>query len=419
MSKSKDISKKSRTTPIKSSMRTIPKYPETLSIYKIPASRYWNVRCYMGGKLIRKSTKTEDEQEAKKYAKNFYNDLLLRSDKNLPLVNSSNFEKFAELMLEKQQKKIDAGERNEKLNLNDRQKLKKDILPFFRKYDIKNITYKDIDEYISQLSQKQLAQATKKAHLNVIRKVLNTAHQERVVNQLPPFPKIESKDNSRGWFNETEYEHLKKTVQQLIKEKRYAELPNKKRLFITDEMRYLITFMTNTLLRPSEVKDLRHRNIQIIEREFRYLRITKEKSKTRKIKPVVSQEAAVDIYKDIQKYHRNYSQDDFVFLPKVLNRTTAMREMGVMFNFILQQAKLKKSVTGENRTLYCLRHTGISLRILKGDNVNLKLLADNAGTSVEMIDRFYASKLEPEMRVEEIQSYRPSLRKTPKKSVKN
>jgi len=419
MSKSKDISKKSRTTPIKSSMRTIPKYPETLSIYKIPASRYWNVRCYMSGKLIRKSTKTEDEQEAKKYAKNFYNDLLLRSDKNLPLVNSSNFEKFAELMLEKQQKKIDAGERNEKLNLNDRQKLKKDILPFFRKYDIKNITYKDIDEYISQLSQKQLAQATKKAHLNVIRKVLNTAHQERVVNQLPPFPKIESKDNSRGWFNETEYEHLKKTVQQLIKEKRYAELPNKKRLFITDEMRYLITFMTNTLLRPSEVKDLRHRNIQIIEREFRYLRITKEKSKTRKIKPVVSQEAAVDVYKDIQKYHRNYSQDDFVFLPKVLNRTTAMREMGVMFNFILQQAKLKKSVTGENRTLYCLRHTGISLRILKGDNVNLKLLADNAGTSVEMIDRFYASKLEPEMRVEEIQSYRPSLRKTPKKSVKN
>jgi len=419
MSKSKDISKKSRTTPIKSSMRTIPKYPETLSIYKIPASRYWNVRCYISGKLIRKSTKTEDEQEAKKYAKDFYNDLLLRSDKNLPLVNSSNFEKFAELMLEKQQKKIDAGERNEKLNLNDRQKLKKDILPFFRKYDIKNITYKDIDEYISQLSQKQLAQATKKAHLNVIRKVLNTAHQERVVNQLPPFPKIESKDNSRGWFNETEYEHLKKTVQQLIKEKRYAELPNKKRLFITDEMRYLITFMTNTLLRPSEVKDLRHRNIQIIEREFRYLRITKEKSKTRKIKPVVSQEAAVDVYKDIQKYHRNYSQDDFVFLPKVSNRTTAMREMGVMFNFILQQAKLKKSVTGENRTLYCLRHTGISLRILKGDNVNLKLLADNAGTSVEMIDRFYASKLEPEMRVEEIQSYRPSLRKTPKKSVKN
>lgn len=371
----------------------------------------------MGGKLVRKSTKTEDEQEAKKYAKDFYNELLLRSDKHLPLVNSSNFEKFAELMLEKQQKKIDAGERNEKLNLNDRQKLKKDILPFFRKYDIKNISYKDIEEYISQLSAKQLAQATKKAHLNVIRKVLNTAHQERVVNQLPQFPKIESKDNSRGWFNETEYEHLKKTVQHLVKEKRYAELPNKKKLPITDEIRYLITFMTNTLLRPSEVKDLRHRNIQIIEREFRYLRITKEKSKTRNIKPVVSQEAAVDVYKDIQKYHRNHLQDDFVFLPKVSNRTTAMREMGVMFNFILQQARLKKSATGEKRTLYCLRHTGISLRILKGDNVNLKLLADNAGTSVEMIDRFYASKLEPEMRVEELQSYRPSLRKTTKKSV--
>ena len=92
--------------------------------------------------------------------------------------------------------------------------------------------------------------------------------------------------------------------------------------------------------------------------------------------------------------------------------------MGVLFNFILQQAGLKKSATGENRTLYCLRHTGISLRLLKGDNVNLKLLADNAGTSVEMIDRFYASKLEPEMRVGELQSYKESLKKTTKESVK-
>ena len=372
----------------------------------------------MGGKLVRKSTKTEDEQEAKKYAKTFYHDLLLRNDKNLPLVNSTNFEKFAELMLDKKQKKIDAVQRNEKLNLNDKQKLKKDILPFFKNYDIKNITYKVIDEYLSILAANNLAQATKKVHLNVIRKVLNTAHQEGVVNQLPPFPRIETKDNPRGWFNEEEYEQLKKKVQTLIKEKKYAEMPNKKKVFVTDEIRYLITFMTNTLLRPSEVKDLRHRNIQIIEREFRYLRITKEKSKTRNVKPIVSQEAAVDIYKDIQKYHRGYTQDDFVFFPHFANRTTAMREMGVLFNFILQQAGLKKSATGENRTLYCLRHTGISLRLLKGDNVNLKLLADNAGTSVEMIDRFYASKLEPEMRVGELQSYKESLKKTTKESVK-
>ncbi len=418
MGKTRTNPPKSRTTPVKGSMRTIPKYPETLSIYKIPASRFWNVRCYMGGKLVRKSTKTEDEQEAKKYAKNFYHDLLLRNDKNLPLVNSTNFEKFAELMLDKQQKKIDAGQRNEKLNLNDKQKLKKDILPFFKNYDIKNITYKVIDDYLSILTANNLAQATKKVHLNVIRKVLNTAHQEGVVNQLPPFPKIETKDNPRGWFNEEEYEQLKKTVQTLIKEKKYAEMPNKKKVFVTDEIRYLITFMTNTLLRPSELKDLRHRNIQIIEREFRYLRITEEKSKTRNVKPIVSQEAAVDIYKDIQKYHRGYAQDDFVFFPHFANRTTAMREMGVLFNFILQQAGLKKSATGENRTLYCLRHTGISLRLLKGDNVNLKLLADNAGTSVEMIDRFYASKLEPEMRVGELQSYKESLKKTIKQSVK-
>ena len=49
---------------------------------------------------------------------------------------------------------------------------------------------------------------------------------------------------------------------------------------ITDEMRLLITFMVNSFLRPSDVKNLKHRNIQVIEKEHKYLRIQTEESKT-------------------------------------------------------------------------------------------------------------------------------------------
>ena len=46
------------------------------------------------------------------------------------------------------------------------------------------------------------------------------------------------------------------------------------------------------------------------------------------------------------------------------------------------------------RSVYCLRHTAICMRIiLSHGKVNIFNLAKNAGTSVEQIERFYAKHL--------------------------
>ena len=45
-------------------------------------------------------------------------------------------------------------------------------------------------------------------------------------------------------------------------------------------------------------------------------------------------------------------------------------------------------------------------RLLFGDGINTLLLARNARTSVEMIDRFYAKPLSGEMNIEALQSRR-------------
>jgi hypothetical protein len=50
--------------------------------------------------------------------------------------------------------------------------------------------------------------------------------------------------------------------------------------------------------------------------------------------------------------------------------------------------------SGQKHTLYSLRHTAICMRlILSGGQVNIYTLAKNAGTSVDQIERFYASRL--------------------------
>ena len=66
-------------------------------------------------------------------------------------------------------------------------------------------------------------------------------------------------------------------------------------------------------------------------------------------------------------------------------------------------------VNGEKRSLYSLRHTAITFRLLYGKGIDLLTLARNARTSVEMIERFYSSNLTAEMNIELLQSKRTSV----------
>jgi len=69
-------------------------------------------------------------------------------------------------------------------------------------------------------------------------------------------PKVKLKDSPRGLFNLDQYECLKNTVFKLIEEKVVVRSD-----LLDDEIRLLITFMVNTFLRPSDVKNLKHRDI--------------------------------------------------------------------------------------------------------------------------------------------------------------
>ncbi|MGC2612585.1 MAG: hypothetical protein WA354_01035 [Terracidiphilus sp.] len=62
-----------------------------------------------------------------------------------------------------------------------------------------------------------------------------------------------------------------------------------------------------------------------------------------------------------------------------------------MFNTILDEEKLKADRDGQARTAYSLRHTYICLRLMEG--ADIYQIAKNCRTSVEMIEKFYASHI--------------------------
>ena len=428
-SNSSSNSVKHRTVPLRETITHIGKgYPDKLVIFKSTASRFWWCRYYTGKRIVKKSTKTENKSEAVNFAKRFYEDILLRERNLLPIGQSSDFKRFADELLREQEELIRRGERNPLMNVNDRQKLNHDLLPNFGNFKITEITYKHINEFASKLSQRNLSTSSIKNHLNLLHKIFQVALREQVIKSIPSFPKIRSKDSPRGWFTEEEYEKLKNTISQLAKEN-----TNVRGHVITKELSLLTTFMVNSFLRPSDLKDLRHRNIQIVEGRHKFLRIQTESSKTENTQ-VVTMDSAIGIYRDIldlqKKLKRPYGPDGFVFFPHLkgdkskknkngekINRNYAMQTIRRQFDVALEKSDLKKTPSGQARTLYSLRHTAIMFRLTLGDQIDSITLAKNARTSVQMLERFYAKHLQPEMNIDKLQSMRFSDSSKSKKLV--
>ena len=105
--------------------------------------------------------------------------------------------------------------------------------------------------------------------------------------------------------------------------------------------------------------------------------------------------AAVTVYERIKKRYPNAQPGDYVFYPDQKNRPTAARAIQRLFLEIVKAAGLEEDRdSGLTHSLYSLRHTAISMRIVHGGGeVDIFTLAKNAGTSVDQIERFYARKL--------------------------
>jgi hypothetical protein len=77
-----------------------------------------------------------------------------------------------------------------------------------------------------------------------------------------------------------------------------------------------------------------------------------------------------------------------------------------MFNWVLDDLNLKRSAHSTPRSLYCLRHSAITFRLLYGSGIDLLTLARNARTSVDVINTHYASTVTGEQNIRMLQSRR-------------
>jgi len=255
-------------------------------------------------------------------------------------------------------------------------RLNKWVLPVFGDMPVNKIDYLALENFVEQLGDEELQGVANTQYLVIVRKVLNYAQITNLISSLPIFPRVKAPRTSRGAFTISEYRQLLRAAWHL-RDRSYSLKTRTKELRVNGayrmevdmsrDMARLIGFMVNSFIRPSDLKFIQHKHVEIIEGEYHYLRLSLPETKKHG-QPMVTMPAAVGIYQRLLKdaKARGYGRpNDYLFLPELAKRRDhALRHLGFLFNWILEETKLKIGPKGQDRTLYSLRHTAITFRLL-------------------------------------------------------
>ncbi|WP_037500298.1 tyrosine-type recombinase/integrase [Sphingomonas jaspsi] len=413
----RQLNQQQRTTPV-------PIRPG-LSLYRQPkrpgaGSPYWYARARInvgGKKLHTKSTGTTDIRLAVERAEDLYTELqiLKRGGAAVAQITSGKlaercyrFDVVADGFLDALLGAAGNDERRQQRYRDHRAILTapNGLNAFFKGQDVRTITPGKVRDYLRFAEKRSrkgsLRPTTQRNMLATLRLVLGYGVDEGLLDRVPKMPSVRMIDNPRPSFSRDELDHLVATCRRLADE---AKSESERNRWL--EMLDFIDFMVGSFLRPSEWVDLTHSQIKIVESDQTpHLEIAVARGKTGKRK-VCSMPEAVTAYKRLVGRHGG-QPSEFVFVRGRNSRDGAIAWMRKLFESLLEAADLENDEFGAKRVIYSLRHTALSLRIIEGDKVNLILLAKNAGTSVEMLERFYLSRLTPTDDLQNLQSRRRS-----------
>jgi integrase len=296
-------------------------------------------------------------------------------------------------------------------------RLRAHIIPLLGAVPAQAFATSDAQRLIDHLGAQGFTSTTIAQYLVLLRKVLMHGVNIGVRRDAPAFPKVKVRSQPRGSFSVAEYRSIVAAARRLRGQPHPVldQLASGERFWIArellvmpEELPWLIRWMVNTFVRPSDIKLMKHRHIETVRGKHVYLRMNLPETK-RHSQPIVSLRPAVRVYECLLAHRREQGlggAEDYIFMPQLKNREHALAVLNFLFHWALEATSLQKGPQGQSRTLYCLRHTAITLRLLYGQGIDMLTLARNARTSVNMVERFYASVLSGEMNVGLLQSRR-------------
>lgn len=361
-----------------------------LYVYKRDGSDCWQCSTYLASKNRRVSTKETSLAKAKDFAEDWY--LELHGKYKRGEVTSEKTLREAAKQFEREYELITEGQRSTAYVQSMKDKLRVYLVPFFGNMGLSEITAGKVQEYRIHRRELSLekfgrppARTTMHHEIVTLRQVLKTAIRHGWLTHLPDLSepyRSASKISHRAWFSPEEYKQLYEAT------RRRAKSPIRKRYkWESEQLHDYVLFMANTGLRPDEAKRIQYRDVKIVKDEETGDTILEISVRGKRgVGYCKSTPGAVRPFEHTQK--RNTSGTSIAPDPTSLVFPKGHREL---LNTILDEEKLKFDREGQRRTAYSLRHTYICMRLMEG--ADIYQIAKNCRTSVEMIEKFYASHI--------------------------
>ena len=372
-------------------------------VYRRDNSSRWQCATYLAGKNRRVSTQEDSLAKAKDFAEDWY--LELRGKARNGEINDEKTFREAAVQFEREYQIITEGQRNAEYVLGHSTRLRVHLVPFFGDMGLSQITPGQIQEYRIHRHEEAVkeygkppARSTMHQEIVVLRQTLKAAVRHRWLDRLPDLSepyRASGKISHRAWFSPEEYKKLYEAT------RRRANSPKNPRYkWESGQLHDYVLFMANTGLRPDEAARLEYRDVKIVEDEGSHETILEiEVRGKRGVGYCKSTSGAVKPFQRLVE--RNKPQPTDLIFPKTHRQ---------LFNTILDEEGLKKDREGQPRTAYSLRHTYICLRLMEG--ADIYQIAKNCRTSVDMIEKYYASHLKNSLDASAINKKRKKAKKS-------
>jgi len=356
-------------------------------VYKRPSSPIWQCSVYLGGKNHRVSTKEDSLAAAKEFAEDWFFGLRDKQ-RHEELLDEKTFKNAAD-RFKREYQVLTEGERNSVWAKDHYRRIDLHLVPFFGKMGLSTITSGTVQEYkISRLKpedekQRIPSRSTLHHEMVTLRMVMKTAVRHGWLQHLPDLSepyRASSKVVHRAWFSPEEYKTLYQATRKKMQEKKGHRHFN-----VWANLHDKILFMANTGLRPDEAKRLEYRDVEIVQDDATGETILEiEVRGKRGVGYCKSTTGAVRPFERIKERHDGGHAD-------LVSPTDHYQQL----NDVLESLDLKFDRQGNRRTLYSLRHSYISFRLLEG--ADIYQIAKNCRTSVEMIEKHYAVHLKNQL----------------------
>ncbi|HEY8099912.1 MAG TPA: tyrosine-type recombinase/integrase [Burkholderiaceae bacterium] len=370
---------------------------EGLHIYLQRNSTVWLARFKISGKWMSRTTKQRDKNKAITAAIKIKAGCEALTEAGHSIQTKA-FRDVAKLAIERMDA-TPAGAKGQGSFKDYKLFLNRYHIPFFDRTHITNIDREkliEFDRWREKESKRTPTQSTLKSHNAALQRVFDEAviRKWMVPAQVPALSAASgSPGTRRDYFTPEEVTKITNSFDTWISESRTQASKDVRQLLFC-----YFQVAVYTGLRPgTEMDNLRWNDIQIKdESDLPHIVITVRKGKTTLhtgSRLVVAYAGIMDMILDMHARSHESNDEDFEvpddYNPLVfrLPNGKTTEQLGRNFTLLLRRLKMENGPSGK-RTLYSLRHTYITMKLLEG--VPAAVIAKQCGTSTAMIELHYS-----------------------------